>query len=274
MPTGSSSSIVTHPAALAAACLALLLSAAAAEAEAAPALALTDDGRLFVFDTDTRRVEGGPVSIRGVEGRVLGVDVRPSDGAVYAVSDAPALYRLDPGSGEATEVAALSAPLPAGARAVVDFNPVADRLRLMAEDGTNLRVNPADGQATVDGRLRYDAGGEGVGGPPAIVAGAYTNSVAGAKETALYTVDLASGRLNLQAPPNDGVQKARGGGLGLELETTPAFDIAAEGGAERAYLLTRGVLHAVDLEGGSARRLGRVEGLRGDVIDLAVLPAR
>jgi Domain of unknown function (DUF4394) len=274
MPTGSSSSIVTRPAALAAACLALLLSAAAAEAEAAPALALTDDGRLFVFDTDTRRVEGGPVPVRGVEGRVLGVDVRPSDGAVYAVSDAPALYRLDPGSGEATEVAALSAPLPAGARAVVDFNPVADRLRLMAEDGTNLRVNPADGQATVDGRLRYDAGEEGAGRPPAIVAGAYTNSVAGAKETALYTVDLASGRLNLQAPPNDGVQKARGGGLGLELETTPAFDIAAEGGANRAYLLNRGVLHEVDLEGGSARRLGRVGGLRGDVIDLAILPAR
>src|SRR2546430_13424484 len=36
-----------------------------------------------------------------------------------------------------------------GVTVTVDFNPVADRLRVMGSDGTSLRVNVDDGKATV-----------------------------------------------------------------------------------------------------------------------------
>jgi len=42
--------------------------------------------------------------------------------------------------------------------ATVDFNPVADRLRVMGSDGTNLRVNVEDGKAIVDGSHKYKEG--------------------------------------------------------------------------------------------------------------------
>ncbi len=43
----------------------------------------------------------------------------------------------------------LESMLPAGVMATVDFNPVADRLRVIGSDGTNLRVNVDDGRSSV-----------------------------------------------------------------------------------------------------------------------------
>jgi hypothetical protein len=48
------------------------------------------------------------------------------------------------------------------------------------------------------------------GETPKIVAGAYTNSIKGAKETTLYDIDATIGGLIKQAPPNDGVLNAVG----------------------------------------------------------------
>lgn len=246
--------------------------AAPGSAEAASALALTNDNRLIMFDLDSRSAGGAPMRITGVEGRVVGIDVRPANGMLYAVSDASVIYTLDPATGAATEVARLSQSFPKGVRAVVDFNPVADRLRLMGEDGTNFRINVETGQVMADGQLKHDPAGGQADKPPMVVAGAYTNSMAGAKETALYTVDAALSQVNLQAPPNDGVQKAKGA-LGFASETTPAFDIVADGaGGNRALLINRGGLYEIDLETGAGTMLGKVSGLTGDVIDMAALP--
>ena len=40
----------------------------------------------------------------------------------------------------------------------MDFNPAADRLRVITADGANLRINVDDGKATVDGPLKYKDG--------------------------------------------------------------------------------------------------------------------
>ena len=56
------------------------------------------------------------------------------------------------------------------------------------------------------------------GEKPNIVAGAYTNSVKGAKETALYNIDATIGGLIKQAPPNDGTLNAVGK-LGVKVDT-------------------------------------------------------
>lgn len=253
------------------AALAAALVAAPALAQAAPAVALTDDNRLVPFDTGSMQTTGSPVRVRGVEGTLLGIDVRPSNGMLYGVSDSSKIYTIDPKSGSASMVAALSEPFPSGGRAIVDFNPVADRLRLMGATGTNFRVHPDTGAVTTDGTVKYDPAGPHAAMRPVLMAGAYTNSMAGAKETALYTIDGGMGALNLQAPPNDGVQKPQGM-LGAMTGNFPGFDIDPMGGANQAWLLDGGALHTVDLKSGAATKKGPVKGLRGYVIDLAVMP--
>ena len=73
----------------------------------------------------------------------------------------------------------MSETLKPGVIATVDFNPVADRLRVMGSDGTSLRVNVDDGKATVDGSHKYKDGDANAGKTPKVVAGAYTNSSEG-----------------------------------------------------------------------------------------------
>ena len=112
-------------------------------------------------------------------------------------------------------------------------------------------------RSTKDGTLKYAAGGQLAETTPRVVAGAYTNSMAGAKETMLFTVDTLSRTLNLQAPPNDGVQQPKGE-IAASLPAGVAFDIlsdgpgGANGGGNSAWLLAGGSLHKVDLASGKA----------------------
>src|SRR5581483_1138854 len=140
--------------------------------------------------------------------------------------------------------------LPAGVAAAVDFNPVADRLRIIGTDGTNLRANVDDGSVTTDGALKFAESDMHKGEQPKVVAAAYINSVKGAKETALYDIDGTIGGLLKQAPPNDGILNAVGK-LGVALAGPLAFDIVSDGmGGNTAWLIAGGMLHKVDLATG------------------------
>lgn len=258
---------------------ALALAAAAAPAFSGPALAadivaLTADGRLVPFNTDTRRA-GAPVAIRGVDGSVVGIDVRPANGMLYALSSTSKLYTLDPRSGQATMVATLSQAFDGGGRAVVDFNPAADRLRVMGMNGTSFRINVETGQVAVDGSLKYEAGTPLAGTMPRVTAGAYRSNVAGTQATALYTIDTLAGSYNLQAPPNDGVQKpiAR---LDAALPPATGFDIETANGADTGWILAGGALMRIDVATGALSRVGPVANLPANVeiSDIAVLPRR
>jgi len=240
-----------------------------AEARAATLVGLTAEGGLVRIDTETRRASA-PVPVRGAEGRLLGIDVRPADGRLYGVTDAGQIVTLDPATGAATRVSQLGERFESGGRAVVDFNPVADRLRLMGMSGTNFRVNVENGQVVRDGQLKYQAGTPLAETQPRITAGAYTNSAAGAQQTMLLTIDGVLGQLNLQAPPNDGVQQVRGT-IGSGAGASSAFDILTVGATNTGYLLTGGVLHTIDLERGVPTPLGAVAGT-ADVIDIASMP--
>jgi hypothetical protein len=254
---------------LLAATAALLLSAGAASAQ--NVVGLTADGRLVPFDGKSLSA-GAAVPISGVEGAVIGIDVRPADGMLYAVSDRGAIYTVDPRSGAAKMVSKLNQPFAGAPKAVVDFNPVADRLRLIALDGTSLRVNVATGEAVVDGKLRYADNDVNKGKAPTVTTGAYTNSMAGAKETALYDIDTALDVLALQAPPNDGILQTRGK-LGVDLAPTTAFDIAPTGdGGNAAWAVSGQSVYTIDLQKGSARKVGDLKNLPGDLIDIAVMP--
>lgn len=245
--------------------------AAACGAQAGTLIGLTAEDAIVRIDSETRRA-GAPMRITGADGRVLGIDQRPQDGRLYGVTERGQIVTIDPATGRAIQISRLNTEFQSGGRAVVDFNPVANRLRLMGMNGTNLRVNVDTGEAARDGQLKYAAGTPFAETTPRIVAGAYTNSVNGAQATALYTIDTLTRTYNLQAPPNDGVQQPRGQ-VAESLPPGVAFDILADGqGSNIGVALIGGTLHRVNLETGAASPLGAVAGLpAAEVIDIAAM---
>lgn len=240
-------------------------------AGAAQFAALVGDDTIVIIDADAKRATG-TMQVEGIAGAIAGIDVRPANGALYALGADGALYTIDVGTGAATKVSTLSTKLADGVAASVDFNPVADRLRVIGSDGTSLRIKVEDGSVTEDGRLAYAEGDTNAGATPGVVAAAYSNSYAGTKETVLYDIDPTTGSLVRQDPPNDGVLNTIGS-LSADGGIT-AFDIWSDGaGANRAWVAAGTGLHTLDLGTGALGDAMAIEGLSGPVRDLAVLPA-
>jgi DNA-binding beta-propeller fold protein YncE len=242
---------------------------AAGGASAQNVAALVGDDTIVVLDAKAMTA-AKPMKVSGVGGTIVGIDVRPADGTLYGLLSDGTIVTIDTTSGKAVRKSKLDAMLPSGTLATVDFNPVADRLRVIGSDGTNLRANVDDGKVTTDGKLKFAEADMHKGATPKIVAGAYTNAVKGAKETALFDIDAATGALVKQAPPNDGILNAVGK-LGVDGKSF-AFDIVSAEGAHVGWLMIDDGLYKVDLATGKATSIGKLTGLPGSVRDIAALP--
>ena len=237
---------------------------------AAPsALVLTNDNRLAAFAPGAPNTFTSTVAITGLASgeTVLGIDFRPSNGRLYGLTSAARLVTIDPASGavsaptvlapDAADATAPYAGLEGATAFTVDFNPVADRLRVLTDLGLSLRINVDTGATTTDGRINRAV-------PATVVAGAYTNSYARATSTALYDVDAASDVLALQSPPNDGTL-VDVGPLGLDLNGQNAMDIAGGGNGMVLAALRSGstgpfTLYTVSLTTGAATLYGNTSG--------------
>src|SRR5882762_10370660 len=71
----------------------------------------------------------GKADIKGAAS-IVGIDVRPADGMLYAVAADGGIYTVDAKTGAATMKSKLSETLKAGVTVTVDFNPVADRVEV------------------------------------------------------------------------------------------------------------------------------------------------
>jgi hypothetical protein len=248
-----------------AAALALQVSAARAE----NIVALVGEDILATIDSRTAKTTS-LVKIDGV-GAILGIDVRPSDGQLYALARDGAIATIDPATGKAVVKSKLEKLPPEDFQITVDFNPVADKMRIIGADGTNLRADVDSGKVTEDQTLRFAANDPAAGRTPAIIAGAYSNSVKGAKETTLYDID-ALGGLFRQAPPNDGVLNTIAT-IGVSIDRI-GFDIVADAtGTNTAMLVANGKLYMLDLTTGKVTGGRSIAGLPSDVRDIAVLPS-
>lgn len=203
----------------------------ALEDRIAPAtvFALDNSNHLIQFDSATPGTTT-TVTINGLlpGESIMGIDSRPANGLLYALGNlagAGRLYTLDPTTGNATLVAALTAdptdltsPFATlnGTEFGFDFNPFADRIRIVSDTNQSLRINPASGQVITDGDINP--------GTPDIVAAAYTNSFAGTASTTLYVVDALSDQLMIQNPPNNGTLVAVGA-LGINVDSITGFDM-------------------------------------------------
>jgi hypothetical protein len=244
-----------------------LLLAAGTAAQAADIVALASGNTLHTIDSTSRKV----TATAKVQGEpLLGVDVRPADGMLYGLTASGRIVTVDAKTGATTVKSTLSEPLASGATFAVDFNPVADRLRVISSAGISLRINVDDGKTLVDKPLVYAEADANKGKTPKVTAVAYSNSVKGTKETVLYDIDAATGSFLRQVPPNDGVLNTIGK-VGAKLNGTIAFDILADGnGGNTGYLMTGNQLYTLDIATGATRAVGQVAGVSG-VTDIAVM---
>jgi Domain of unknown function (DUF4394) len=243
----------------------LLISAAHAQSVAA----LVGDDTIAIVDVAAKKVERS-MKVSGLSGMLIGIDVRPADSMLYGVASDGTVVTIDPATGKATMKSKLDTMLAPGTMATVDFNPVADRLRIIGSDGMNLRANVDDGKVTKDRPLKFADTDMHKGKMPKVVAGAYTNSMKGAKETVLYDVDATIGALIKQSPPNDGKLSAVGK-FGVQAKSY-AFDIVAMGEKNEGFLMADDTLYSVPLETGKATMVKKIAGVTGPVRDIAVLP--
>ncbi len=89
----------------------------------------------------------------------------------------------------------------------------------------------------------------------------------------MLTLDTLAGSLNVQNPPNDGVQAPRAR-LSVSLPPGTSFDILAEGEAgNTGMLFADGALHRIDLMSGAVSNTVRVANLPAgaEVIDIAAM---
>ena len=245
----------------------LVIAPAAANAELVTAL--TSTNQLINFDTATPGTTS-TVNITGLQaGDVLGgIDSRPLNGILYgfAVNGTTGrLYSINASTGAASVSSVLNTAVN-GNFFGVDFNPAVDRLRIVSDTGQNLRVNVDTGATLVDGSLQFAAGDVNAGTPPQVVAAAYSNNVASAASTTLYTLDLSTQSLLTQSPPNNGTLNTVAS-LSNIIFPEAAFDISGISGV--AYAILNGFeLSQINLLTGEATPLGVINS-PGNIIGLA-----
>lgn len=221
-----------------------------------------------------RATPGSQVGMRAIVGlqvgeSVGGIDFRPANGLLYALGTRGNLYTLDPATGRATFRATLKAtagddnPFTGllGTQFGVDFNPVADRLRVVSNTGQNLRINADTGEVVTDGTLTA-TNQVGAAVVPTATAAAYTNAFAGATSTTLYVLDLTLALRWVMNPPNDGnltsavtlgVVGSGVNGFDLESRTTTGYAAIRSGTVLSLYRIDlSAATNAATLVGGIA----------------------
>jgi trimeric autotransporter adhesin len=266
------------------------------------AYAVTAANRLISFRGDDPGTLLSSFAISGLTAgeSIIGLDVRPATGELLALTDQNRVLRIEPGTGQGVQVGAAidGSLLGAGVPGGFDFNPAADRLRLVNGANDNLRFNPVtftpvDGDIVAPGvqgdtDLIFGAADPNFGADPNVVAAAYDrNDNDGATPTTLFGIDseldilVRQGGVDGTPSPNLGALTTIGT-LGLDPTDNVAFDIAGVGsgavGVALAVMELEGnlgtsLLCTVNLATGSIAVVGAVGG--GDVIrGFAIAPPR
>ncbi|WP_216587036.1 DUF4394 domain-containing protein [Streptomyces brasiliscabiei] len=245
------------------------------------AVGLTADQRLVVFRVDRPGAVAPLGRVGGLRGdtKLVGIDYRVQNSKLYGVGDKGGVYTIREVGAKATKVSQLTVAL-RGTAYGVDFNPAANRLRVISDTGQNLRHNlddaqgaPAAGTTAVDGTLTDPPVPPATAGVTArgVTGAAYTNNdLDAATATTLFDLDTARDRVSLQSPANAG-SLAPTGGLGADAPADSGFDIygSAGSGMNAGYAVTGKRLFGVDLLTGKASPMGAFPKGR-QVVDLAI----
>lgn len=235
------------------------------------------------------------VTLYGLEPNehILGIDYRVAYGVMFALGSSGRLFTVDVQSGALKPVGETSFALKVtGERFGFDFNPAADRIRIVSDSGQNLRAHPETGALVdfkpetdglqPDGALAFRDDDANAGRAPTVIAAAYTYNNENEKLTTNFAIDRALGALLRQGSieglepvvsPNTG-QLSTVGALGVAAITDAHFDISDVSNTALAALTTRDAptptLYRIDLATGQASVIGPIgngEPLRGIAIE-------
>ena len=254
------------------------LAGTASAASSNRALGLSSNGKtLSVFNLDTAKRTNGLGNVTGLSGdsKLIGIDFRVQDRRFYGVGNSGGVYVINSYTGKASKVSQLATPLDESADFAVDFNPAADRLRIISAGGQNLRHDVTTDATIADTPLAYSP----AGAAPAVTAVAYTNNDLDAATTAttLFDIDTTTDFLAVQSPANAGTL-VNEGKLGFDASPAAGFDIRTtvvngRAVANNGFAALRNAaggassLYKIDLTSGKATRVGLFV---YDVADLAV----
>jgi uncharacterized protein DUF4394 len=194
-------------------------------------IGLTADGRLVRFRVGFPSFTRDIGEVKGLvspDTALIGIDFRVQDGLLYGVGNGGGVYTIDTHKAQASLVNTLTVPL-SGTSFGVDFNPAADRLRIISDTGQNLAHNVnAGGTTVVNSMLTYTV-------PPAtpvaalgVTGAAYTNNdlepANPTTATTLFDIDTMLDQVVIQSPPGSGILVATGK-LGVDADAVAGFDI-------------------------------------------------
>jgi hypothetical protein len=238
-------------------------------------IGLTADQQLVTFrECRPHRLRqiGGVYGLQSPDTALVDIDFRVQDGRLYGVGNGGGIYTLDTDTAAAIRVSQLTTPLD-GTFFGVDFNPAADRLRIISDTGQNLRhdVN-AGGMTMVDALLNYTAGMTATG----LTGAAYTNNdLDPTTGTTLFDIDTSLNQVAIQSPPNAGSLVATGQ-LTVDPDSPVGFDLytdlkngVAQSNRGFASLVVNGVpgFYRVNVLTGRAILIGTFDEA---VIDIAI----
>lgn len=202
------------------------------------AVGLTEAGYLLHFHTASPRWAHTIGSVYGFDAAdryLIGIDFRVQNGRLYGVGNGGGVYTINTNNAKLTLVSKLSVALDSSKYFGVDFNPAANRLRIISEQGQNLAHNIDDitngaiaGVTAVNGVLNDPAPAASGTIAKGITGAAYTNNDlipnGAGTATTLFDIDTVRDQVSLQSPPGAGTLSATGK-LGVDTDSTVGFDI-------------------------------------------------
>ncbi len=250
--------------------LGLFIFAGALEAKAVTVYGVTSTNELVSFGAGNLGTVKTIGTISGLQSgeTIKGIDFRPATGQLYALGSNSRIYTINKKTGAAKFVGALTTNL-VGTNFGFDFNPVADRIRIVSDADQDLRANPNNGTNVVDGTLAYSAGDPNAGQNPNVTGAMYTNSFINTTSTALYDVDSSLNILVTQNPANSGMLQTVGP-LGFDVPDVFSIDHTAASNVAYAAWAAGGTvrLYTVNLTTGAATNLGAIG--RDDITDISL----
>lgn len=267
-------------------CLGLLTAASlttACHKTERPAYVLTSTGRILGFDTarPTKIKTEVRVTGLGADESLVQLQYRPANDLFYGLSNQRRLYTVDPKTGATNLVRATAFISEALVGPVIDFNPVADRLRVIASE-QNLRVDPNDGTlAAADADVFFDGDDVSDNRIPQLAALAYDRNQNGAEATTLFALDVTSNSL-VRVGSRDGAPDSPNSGrlftvaeVPVSFTSTAGFDIEPDGDTAYAALAPSGAgaaLYRIDLKGGNADLVDPIDDGDRSIISLTIGP--
>lgn len=250
-----------------------------------PAYALTSTGRILGFDSAEPTKIDTDVRVSGLAAgeSLVQIDYRAASNSYYCLTSELRLCTVNPATGAVSIVNATAFTTETLVGPVIDFNPAADRLRVIASE-QNLRVNPNDGTlVATDADLFFDSGDVNDGRTPQLAAIAYDRNQSGATITTLFGLDVTTQSLVRVGSKNGTPDSPNTGrlftiaALGTAFTSSAGFDIEPDGDTAYAALAASGAgaaLYRINLSDGSVDRVGVIDDGDRSIIALTIGPER